>query len=149
MGSSGRRPETGGVRQSSRKTLLLLTRLERRSGKGDTDERARQCTDGGAPLRGVRPGRYPSGVEYLFRPQWALFSNLGLSHHQYSERATSGDLTNALRRDALISVRSGARYTLNDYIQFELAYEYLRRNSNFSTLDYTDHLVSFSSRLAY
>ncbi|HLD50305.1 MAG TPA: outer membrane beta-barrel protein [bacterium] len=88
------------------------------------------------------------GFEYLFRPRWPVFSNLRLSRHTYAERATVGDVT-AYRRDLPISVRSGIRYLLNDYLQFEAAYEYLHRNSNFSTLGYNDHLVSLSSQLAY
>ncbi len=88
------------------------------------------------------------GVKYVFRPRWTAFSNLRLSRQSYAERATVGDVT-ATRRDVPLSVRSGMRYLMNDYLQFELAYEYLHRHSNFSTLEYTDHLVSFSSQLAY
>lgn len=88
------------------------------------------------------------GFEYLFRPQWGLFSDLRFKRNDYSERATSGSVT-AYRRDNHISVRPGIRYLMNDFLQFELAYEYARRQSNFSSLNYTDNLISLSSQLAY
>ncbi len=88
------------------------------------------------------------GFEYQFRRQWTGFSNLRLARHRYSERAIVGDRT-AFRRDSHIGVRTGIRYLMNEYAQFELAYEYLRQYSNFSTLAYTENLVSLSSQLSY
>ncbi len=91
---------------------------------------------------------YQFGAEYKFRPQWTGFSEIRYYRHSYAERASLGGRT-GFRRDHHLGWKAGVRYLLLEWWELELAYEYLRRDSNFSTFDYTDHLFSLTSALAY
>lgn len=88
------------------------------------------------------------GVEYAFRPKWIVFTDVLYKNHRYAERATVGSVT-AFRRDNYIDVKTGLRYLMHSSVEFELAYQYLHRTSNFSSLGYTENLVSVSSQLSY
>ena len=88
------------------------------------------------------------GATYQLRPKWELFTKARLYSQVYAERATVGVQT-MFRRDKYFNFRSGVRYEPQDWVKFELAYELARRDSNFSTFDYTDHVFSLSSALSY
>ncbi len=88
------------------------------------------------------------GVEYLFRPQWLVFTTFKFKRQNYAERATLGGQTQ-FRRDHPLSLDSGIRYDFRDWLSFELAYQFLYRQSNFDVFEYRDHQVSFGTTLAY
>lgn len=92
--------------------------------------------------------QFSTGVEYQIHPQWKTFSDLKLYRDNYQERVTYNSRT-GFRRDNQASVDLGVLYQAREWLHFELMYEYLRRNSNFSSLDYTDNRVSLTSSLAY
>ncbi len=89
-----------------------------------------------------------AGYVYNFRPQWAIFTDATLTWQRYAERATVGD-NSGYRHDRILGLKPGIRYLLNEFVQFELAYEFYLRNSNFKSLEYTDHIVSLTSKLSY
>lgn len=88
------------------------------------------------------------GFEYDPLPKWTFFSSFDYLRHGYAERETIG-ATTIFRRDHHAFVKTGLRYRLQEWLDFELAYEYLRRNSNFSLFDYTDNRVTFASNFTY
>jgi hypothetical protein len=88
------------------------------------------------------------GYEYQIRPRWKQFSQFKLYRHRYSERATIGNQTQ-YRRDNHVSLETGLRYLLRDWIEIETAYEFYHRDSNFAGLDYNDHRASISTSFAY
>lgn len=88
------------------------------------------------------------GYDYEIRPRWTLFTDLKYYRHNYSEQAVVLDRA-GYRRDNLMGLETGLRYAMRDWLTWKLEYDYLRRDSNFSTLDYTDHQVSLSSNIAY
>ena len=88
------------------------------------------------------------GLEYTFRPQWILYTKGGFARHDYAERATLDNRT-AFRRDKLATFEAGLRYLMREWLEFQLAYEYLRRDSNFQPFDYSDNRVSLTSALTY
>jgi len=88
------------------------------------------------------------GIEYTPWLKWTLFSGIDYIRQGYSERATAGGQT-GFRRDHLIGGKYGVRYLMSDWLELELAYEHLRRSSNFAAQEFTDHRVSLSSVLAY
>ena len=89
-----------------------------------------------------------AGIEYGFRPKWTLSSEFLYFRHDYEERATVAGRT-GFRRDHHAQVNVGLRYLFRDWLEFETFYKYLRRNSNFSSFDYTNHQVSMTTSLAY
>ncbi|MBI3307292.1 MAG: outer membrane beta-barrel protein [Candidatus Omnitrophica bacterium] len=88
------------------------------------------------------------GAEYEFRPKWTIFSNFKYYHHRYGEDATA-DGQSILRRDHHAGVDAGLRYKMQDWVEFEIAYLYLRRNSNFPGQDFTDNQFSLTTVLKY
>lgn len=88
------------------------------------------------------------GVEYEPIPQWTFFNDSKLYRHDYAERTLQGTRF-GFRHDFYARLQSGLRYSFREWLEFELAYDYLRRNSNFSEFDYTDHRVSLSSAFFY
>lgn len=91
---------------------------------------------------------YQFGLEYKFHTQWTGFSEVKYSRHSYAERASLVGRT-GFRRDHHVGWKAGVRCLLVEWWELELAYEYLRRNSNFSAFDYTDNLFFLTSTLAY
>ncbi len=88
------------------------------------------------------------GFDYEVRPNWTVFTESKYYRHDYAERAVIGQ-TDGFRHDNHIGVETGLRYITRDWLSWKLSYEYLRRASNFGSLDYTDHQVSLTSNLAY
>ncbi|MBI3316510.1 MAG: outer membrane beta-barrel protein [Candidatus Omnitrophica bacterium] len=91
---------------------------------------------------------FGGGFEYRLGSKWIAFTDLKLIRHDYSERSII-DTRTMFRRDHHIFLKPGIRYELQEWISFELAYEYLRRNSNFSEFDFTDHRVGLTTTLSY
>lgn len=89
-----------------------------------------------------------AGVEYDVIPRVQLYVDAAYFKHDYSERSTIGTKT-AYRHDHHIQAETGVRYKFREWWQFELAYNYLRRNSNFSLFDYTNNRVTLSSNIYY
>lgn len=89
-----------------------------------------------------------TGLTYLFRPQWRVYTNFQYLRHDYAERATVAGRT-GFRHDNHFSMEYGLRYDFREWLDFELSYLYLRRDSNFSTFDYTDHRLTLTSKLRY
>lgn len=89
-----------------------------------------------------------AGAEYAWRREWIFYSKARFGRHNYADRATVGAQT-GFRRDNHAGVESGVRYAPIDWLEFELAYEYLHRNSNFSDFGYNDNRVSLTSTLRY
>ncbi|MBI3313083.1 MAG: outer membrane beta-barrel protein [Candidatus Omnitrophica bacterium] len=88
------------------------------------------------------------GAEYEFQPKWTLFSSLKYYRHRYGENTTVDGHT-AFRRDHHGGADVGLRYKMQDWIELEIAYLYLRRNSNFSSQDFTDNQFSLTTVLSY
>lgn len=88
------------------------------------------------------------GVEYEVLPSWVLFTDFLYGRHDYAEVVTVDNRTGH-RRDHKAVVKTGVRYELRQWWQFELAYNFIRRNSNFSSYDFTENLVSLESRIKY
>ena len=88
------------------------------------------------------------GFEYEFIPKWVHFQNMKLYRNDYSERATVGTRV-GYRRDRVYTYEVGMRYLASEWLEFEADYELLRRDSNFSTFDYTDHRFSLSTVARY
>lgn len=88
------------------------------------------------------------GVQYRLRPQWELFGDTKLYRQDYAERSTEGPST-GYRHDNHFVYKTGIRYEPREWLEFELAYQLARRDSNFSTYDYTDHRFTLSSGLKY
>jgi hypothetical protein len=89
-----------------------------------------------------------TGIEYAFRRQWLLFSQFRYYRHDYAERATLRNQT-GFRRDNHLRVSAGLRYLFRDWLEFELAYHFLYRDSNFAFFDYADNRFFLSYTLAY
>jgi hypothetical protein len=87
-------------------------------------------------------------AEYALRPQWITYLEFGWYLNHYQERATVGDRS-GYRRDSHIITKPGLRYLFRDWMEFELSYQFLRRNSNFTFFNYGDHQVTFTSVLKY
>lgn len=87
-------------------------------------------------------------TQYKLWPKVTPFFKTGYYRHNYGERAALGDRS-GYRRDNIFGVSPGIRYAVQEWMEFELSYEFLRRASNFSDLSYTDNRVSLSSKLAY
>lgn len=92
--------------------------------------------------------RIAGGFEYQVRYQWVFFQEFQYFRDNYAERAASGSRF-GYRHDNHFGTETGLKYTPQDWLQFQLSYQFLRRDSNFSTFDYTDHRVTLSSTLAY
>lgn len=88
------------------------------------------------------------GTEYRFHPRWAVFNSFKWSDHDYAERVTRNGRT-GYRRDAHFQWNPGIRYIPNEWLRMQLDYKYLRRNSNFSDFDITDHRIALTSKLSY
>lgn len=88
------------------------------------------------------------GAEYKILPRWTVFSDAGWYHHRYDEHTVQGNRAD-FRKDHHAHSTSGLRYQFRDWWEFELAYEFLRRDSNFGSFDYTDNRVSLSSAIIY
>ncbi len=88
-----------------------------------------------------------AGVEYRIRPQWELFSLYRFYRQSYGERA-SGERS-GYRRDHNMSFKAGLRYEPRDWLEFVVAYEHLRRFSNFETFEYGDNRFTLSSGIVY
>ncbi len=88
------------------------------------------------------------GVEYQIRLAWLYFLEGRYYRHDYSEEASLGGQS-GIRRDQHWGARTGLRYTPREWLELELAYQFMHRNSNFSTFDYNDNQVSFSTALSY
>ena len=88
------------------------------------------------------------GFEYQIRPTWTLFSEARYYRHDYAERATVSGST-MFRRDQHAGAKTGVRYDFREWLEFELAYEYLHRSSNFDTFEFNEHTVSLTTALAY
>jgi hypothetical protein len=91
-------------------------------------------------LRGV--------IEYKFRPRWVVSEEFWYAKDNYAERATSDDRS-GFRHDNNFSSKTGIKYLFRDWVEFELAYEWYRRNSNFSNQTYNDNRISFTSLMKY
>lgn len=87
-------------------------------------------------------------TEYTFRPQWVGYLELGWYLNDYQERATIENRS-GYRHDNHIMAKPGLRYLFRDWLEFELSYQFFRRNSNFSFFSYGDHQVTFTSLLKY
>lgn len=88
------------------------------------------------------------GVEYDPHPKWTLFSECQYIRHHYEERAA--DVGHyGYRRDSHVFPKVGARYKLQEWMKLELSYWYGRRDSNFSTFDYTDHRITLQTNFQY
>lgn len=88
------------------------------------------------------------GIEYEPWQKWILFTQWEYARQSYAERATVGTRS-GYRRDSNFSTKYGIRYTMNEWMEIETYYQYLRRDSNFSSLDYTDHRFGISTNLTY
>lgn len=89
-----------------------------------------------------------AGFEYQVRHPWMIFSEFQYTRHDYAERATVVDRV-GFRHDNRAAIEAGIRYTPVEWLEWEAAYQYLRRDSNFSTFDYTDNRFSLTSTLSY
>ncbi|HXV28617.1 MAG TPA: outer membrane beta-barrel protein [bacterium] len=89
-----------------------------------------------------------TGLEYKIRPQWIFFSDFRYYRHNYAERETLGT-ESGFRRDNHVRVHTGLRYKFREWLEFEIAYEYLYRISNFPGQDYSNNRYSFSASLLY
>lgn len=87
-------------------------------------------------------------TEYKLLPKVTPFFKTGYYKHNYSERATLRNQS-GFRHDNLFGFNPGVRYAVQEWMEFQLSYEFLRRYSNFSDLSYTDNRITFSSTLAY
>jgi len=101
-----------------------------------------------ADVNYYRQHLFELGVQYWIRPQWELFGQTRLYRQDYAERATLAGQTR-FRHDDHLVYKTGLRYEPRDWLEFVLAYQVGRRDSNFSTFDYTDHRVTLSSALTY
>ncbi|MCM8775165.1 MAG: outer membrane beta-barrel protein, partial [Candidatus Omnitrophica bacterium] len=88
------------------------------------------------------------GGSYKFRLKWTLFADAEYKRQDYAERATVLSQT-GFRHDDHFFWETGLRYAFREWLGFELAYQYFRRDSNFSIYDYTDHRVSLASNFSY
>lgn len=91
---------------------------------------------------------YFMGAEYTLLTKWKLYTEPRYVRDSYSERVEGTGRT-GFRRDHHWEWKTGLQYLIQEWWSMELAYEYLRRNSNFSDFDYTDNRVSLTSKLAY
>ncbi|MBN1689108.1 MAG: outer membrane beta-barrel protein [Candidatus Omnitrophica bacterium] len=91
---------------------------------------------------------FRGGLEYKIRPKWLAYSRVKYYRDTYAERSTIGTRV-GYRRDDHTTLRLGVQYSPVDWWNLEAAWEYFRRDSNYSTLDYTDHRFTVSSTLAY
>ena len=89
-----------------------------------------------------------TGVEYKIGLRWTAFSQFKYIRHDYAERSTIGNQT-GFRHDSHLYVKSGLRYLVLEWLEFQTAYEFAWRNSNFSTFDYTDNQFFLSTNLTY
>lgn len=89
-----------------------------------------------------------TGVKYRPIDRWTLFTDLQYKYQGYSEQTFAVDRTSR-RRDDAVRLDTGVRYRFREWLEFELAYHLSRKDSNFSTFDYTNHRVSLSSSLFY
>jgi len=89
------------------------------------------------------------GFEYTFIPRWIFFTSAGYIRHDYAERATADGLVDTFRHDNHVTVETGIRFLPREWLEFQLAYEHLHRESNFATFDYSDNRISFTSALTY
>lgn len=88
------------------------------------------------------------GAEYDITQKWTAFQGVKYYRDSYTERAAVGTRS-GFRRDNHFSLETGLRYTPNEWLELELAYEFFHRNSNFQTFDYNDNRVSLTSIIAY
>ena len=87
--------------------------------------------------------------EYEFQPHWTAFSETEYYRNDYAERATVGRTVAQFRDDNHILTDLGLRYAFREWMEFELAYHFKHRESNFPEFDYTDHRVSLTSSISY
>ncbi len=87
-------------------------------------------------------------VEYRFRHQWLAYEEFHYYRNNYAERAFTTDRS-GYRHDNHFVSRTGIRYLFREWLEFQLAYEWLRRNSNFSGQSYNDNRISLTSNLRY
>lgn len=88
------------------------------------------------------------GGEYRILPRWTVFSKARYYRHNYPERATEGTRS-GFRRDDVVSVKSGLRFEPREWMEWEASYTYVRKDSNFSSHDYTDNRFTLSSAIIY
>lgn len=87
-------------------------------------------------------------LEYEILPRWIPYAGFKYIRHKYAERATLSNQT-MFRKDHHYIAEAGLRYLMREWLEFQLGYEFARRDSNFSGLNYTDNRVIFSSNLSY
>jgi hypothetical protein len=88
------------------------------------------------------------GFEWDVLPRWTLYGRTKYYKDNYSERTTRAGRT-GYRRDDHFGWETGLIYRLREWMEFEAGYQFARRDSNFSTFDYTDHRLSLASHLTY
>ncbi len=88
------------------------------------------------------------GTEYGFATRWTLFHNFKYYRDSYAERASAGTRS-GFRRDNHLTFETGLRFAASEWWELEMAYEFLYRNSNFNTFDYTDNRFSVTSVFTY
>ncbi|MDD5670937.1 MAG: outer membrane beta-barrel protein [Candidatus Omnitrophica bacterium] len=88
------------------------------------------------------------GFDYLMGFRWTYFQDHKVYLDHYAERTTLNAETK-FRHDTTLAIATGFRYRLLEWMSLELAYEFARRGSNYTTFSYTDNRVSLMTTVDY
>jgi Putative beta-barrel porin 2 len=80
-------------------------------------------------------------AQYQLLPKLSIGGSIGGGINDYATKQTVGSMTD-WRRDSFLSVGAQADYTIQPWLRVGLEYLFTRRDSNFNTFDFFEHLVT-------
>ena len=89
------------------------------------------------------------GVNYSHKFYKVLASLFGsIQYNTYPKDSTEGGIVDK-RKDWLYSSGCSWKYDIRKWVSVEAKYEYLKRDSRFSNLDYTEHLTTLTGTVGF
>jgi putative beta-barrel porin BBP2 len=80
-------------------------------------------------------------AQHQLLPKLSIGGRIGGGVNDYATKQTVGSVTD-WRRDSFLSVGAQAEYTIQPWLRVGLEYLFTRRDSNFNTFDFFEHLVT-------
>jgi hypothetical protein len=88
-------------------------------------------------------------VEHFFTPKFLVTGRVYGGSNDYPDKSQKVDLSFDWRQDWLVGVGFGAEYQIQRWLAVSADYTFTRRDSNFDTLSFKDHVVGGKVTLSF